>query len=533
MPRALKHAASARRCAVLLAVLALAAAPDAGARQGKAPASGTLRVAINSDMRSTQFGVNRDGNTDSILHHVVEGLVAYRDNLAVGPLLAKKWEVSRDARAYTFTLRDGAVFHNGKPVTAADVKWSWERLLRPETGFACRNWFDGSGNTGIEIEKIEAVSDSVVRFTLKVPNALFLTRMAHIPCLSGIIHKDSVDASGKWIAPIATGPYTIRDWRRDQYVELARFDRYKPLAAARDGYAGDRSSTIERLRFVVIGDAAAAKAALLAGDIDVLLNLDLDAVDEVGRRKDIRLTKNVTPGWQVLMINNRDPLLRDKRVRQAIARAIDRRQVVMSATHSLGSANPSAVAAGSLFHGKEFDDALPHSREAARKLLSEAGYRGEPVKIQTSTQYPQDFKSAIMIQGMLRQVGLNAELEVLDWATHLKNYFEGRYQLMTMGFSARADPAMLMDVFIGDKGRRRSVVFDDPGVSALLRESGKVTDAAQRRRLFGEIHKRVIDDSSIVGLFNQIEINAAGRRVQGFASWALGKPRFWGVELVQ
>ena len=493
--------------------------------------AGLLRVAVNSDMRSTQFGVNRDGNTDTILHHVVESLVAYREDLSVGPLLAKKWDVSADGRIYTFTLRDGATFHNGKPVTAAEVKWSWERLLKPETGFACRSWFDGSGNTGIRVERIDTVGSDVVRFTLKEPNALFLTRMAHVPCLTGVVHPDSVDAAGKWVAPIATGPYTIKDWRKGQFVELLRFPGYKALPGARDGYAGNRTAAIERIRFIVIADAAAAKAALLAGDVDVLPGLDLDAVEEVSRRRDLQVTKNVTPGWEVLMMQNRDPVLKDRRVRQAIAHAIDRRQVVMSATHSLGQPNPSAMPQGTPFHGKEFLEALPYAPETSRRLLREAGYKGEVLKIQTNSQFPFDFKAAIMIQGMLKQAGINAELEVLDWATQLRNHNEGRYQLMTMGFSARADPTMLMDVYIGDKDQRRNVVLGEAEVNAMLQQSGKVVDAAARRRLFHKIHHATIQDSSLVGLFNQVEMSVASRRVKGFEPWALGKPRFWGVEL--
>jgi peptide/nickel transport system substrate-binding protein len=515
---------------VASALVLAAALAAAGGALAQKPGS-LLRVAMNSDMRSTNSGVNRDGHTDTILHHVVESLVAYRENLAVGPLLAKKWEVSPDGRVYTFTLRDGATFHNGKPVTAAEVKWSWERLLKPETGFACRNWFDGTGNTGIRIERIDPLGNDAVRFTLKEPNALFLTRMAHVPCLTGIIHPDSVDASGKWVAPIATGPYTIKEWRKGQFVELVRFSGYKPLPGARDGYAGNRTATIERIRFMVIADAAAAKAALLAGDVDVLPGLDLDAVEEVSRRKDLQVTRNVTPGWEVLMMQNRDPLLKDRRMRQAIAHAIDRKQVVISATNSLGQPNPSAMPPGSTLHGKEFLEALPYSPEAARKVLREAGYKGEPLKIQTSTQFPFDFKAAIMIQGMLKQAGINAELEILDWATQLRNHNEGRYQLMTMGLSARADPTMLMDVYIGDKEQRRNVVFDDAEVNALLKRSGDVVDEGERRKLFHKIHLATVRDSSLIGLFNQVEMAVASRRVKGFDPWALGKPRFWGVEL--
>jgi peptide/nickel transport system substrate-binding protein len=504
----------------------MVALPAAGAKDPP----DMLRVAINSDMRSTQFGVNRDGNTDTILHHVVEGLVAYREDLTVGPLLAQRWQVSKDGRTYSFQLRD-ALFHNGEPVTAADVKWAWERLLKPETRFLCRGWFDGTGDTGIKIERIEAPDPKTVTFTLNEPNPLFLTRMAHMVCLAGIVHRDSLDAKGNWKAPIGTGPYKLKEWRRSQYVDLERFDGYRPAPGARDGYAGNRSAPTARLRFLVIGDGSAAKAALLAGDIDVLLGVDLDAVDELSRHPGVKVLKNVTPGWQVLLLQNRDPAFKDKRRRQAVAQAIERSQVTISATHSLGNPNPSAVGEMLPFFGKEFKEALPHSPHAAKKLLQESGYRGETIKVQANTQHPFDIKSAIMVHGMLRQAGINAELEVLDWATQFKNYSEGRYQMMVMGFSARPDPTMMMDVFVGDKDKRRNAVFDDPRAIELLKASGAEPRPEARRRHFVEIHKRMIDDSSVVGLFNYVEADAVRDRVKGYAPWALGKPRLWGVKL--
>ena len=158
----------------------------------------TIRVGIGTDLLSTNVGVHRDSTTDIIVSHLAEGLVAVRDDLDVGPSLADSWEISDDGRQYTFTLREGALFHNGAPVTSTEVVWSWERLLNPETEFLCRNWFDGTGSTGIHVTAIEAVDPRTVRFTLEEPNALFLPRMAHVACLTAIIHPDSVTETGAW-----------------------------------------------------------------------------------------------------------------------------------------------------------------------------------------------------------------------------------------------------------------------------------------------------------------------------------------------
>lgn len=493
-----------------------------------AQAADPVRVAITSDIRSTNFGVNRDGNTDTVLHHVVEALVATRDNLEVGPALAQNWEVGDGGRSYTFSLRDGAVFHNGQTVTAKDVKWSWERLLNPDTKFLCRNWFDGTGPTGIKITSIDVVNDQTVKFTLEKPNALFLTRMAHTVCLTGIVHPDSIGSDGQWKEPIGTGPYTISDWRKNQYVELKKFDGYVSLPGERDGYAGKRDALAETIRFVVIGDTAATKSALLAGDVDIVPGLDLDAVDEV-KAAGMKVEMNSTPGWELLILQNRDPLLKNNLVRKAIAHAIDRDQVVLAATSGLGKSNPSAVAPQSAFFGPEFEEALPYDVEAAKKLLTEAGYNGEPIVIQSNAQQAFDNKSAIMLQAMLQQAGINAQIEVFDWATQFKNYNAGTYQAMVMGFSARPDTTMALDVFVGDKDKRANAVVDQPEIVAGVTKSGNMDDTTARRALLVKLHRMIIEDSSAINLFNDVEADALRPNVDGYEPWALGKPRLWGV----
>ena len=105
---------------------------------------GTATVAIRSDILGTQPGVRRDAITDNVLHHIMESLVSYGEDIAVQPMLAESWTVSEDGTEWTFTLRDGVSFHNGEPMTAEDVVWSWNRWLDPATEFACLDWYDGS-----------------------------------------------------------------------------------------------------------------------------------------------------------------------------------------------------------------------------------------------------------------------------------------------------------------------------------------------------------------------------------------------------
>ena len=178
----------------LAAVAAFACLTPAAAQEPKP--GGELRVAISGDITSSEPGVRRSGDADTILHHVVEALVAYREDLSIAPMLAESYAMSPDGRSYTFKLRDGITFHNGAPMTSADVKWSWDRMLDPATRWQCRGWYDGSQD--MKVEAIETPDPKTVVFRLAAPSALFLHYVANIQCMTAILHRDSVNAAGEW-----------------------------------------------------------------------------------------------------------------------------------------------------------------------------------------------------------------------------------------------------------------------------------------------------------------------------------------------
>jgi hypothetical protein len=194
-----------------------------------AHAAGTIRVAANAEIRGTNPGVNRDANTDTVMLHIIEGLVGYKDDGTPAPLLAQSIDVSKDGKTYTFKLRPGVKFHNGAPLTSADVVWSWKRYLDPNTKWLCLSEFDGS--QALKIESVEAKDPLTVVFKLNQARPLFLTQIASFQCGSGgIIHKDSVNADGSWKAPIGTGPFKLGEWKRGEWIELTAFKDYKSAA---------------------------------------------------------------------------------------------------------------------------------------------------------------------------------------------------------------------------------------------------------------------------------------------------------------
>ena len=289
-----------------------------------------IRVAIGSDLRSTEPGVDRDASTDDIMNHVVEGLVGYRSDLTPGPVLAKSIEQSADGLTYRFTLRSNVLFHNGEPLEASDVVWSIERQLRPDSRFLCKNWYDGS--EGLEITGVRATQPDEVEIRINEPDALFLTKLANFQCLLGVVHPNSAKPDGTWLNPIGTGPYIISDWRKGRYVLLERFEQYQPSDLPKDGFAGARIPEVERIRWMVIPDAASARAALYSGDVDLIYNVDAADLDDLRAHDSVRILTSPSLDWNVLLMQTSDPILQDRKVRLAISHAIDRSRLAEAVT---------------------------------------------------------------------------------------------------------------------------------------------------------------------------------------------------------
>lgn len=528
MPRVVLMAGLATIIAVAALLVGLAVSQHHRAAPTVAP---PIRVAISSDIRGTNPGVTRDGNTDMVLHHVVESLVGYRADLSVGPLLAERIDVSPDHLTYRFTLRDGLRFHNGAPVTSSEVKWSWERMLDKATGFRCRSWYDGSDKAGFgsKIVGIDTPDVRTVVFRLEQPNTVFLDQMASLQCVTAVLHPSSVDPDGEWVAPVGTGPYKITDWQRGKYVELERFNGYRPRAGSPDGYVGARKAEAERVRFMIIPEATVAMSALSAGDIDILPRIPSYLAMQGGLARDGYLSTSDQLAWNTLLIQTRDAVFSDVNMRRALAHAVDVRRVVDVVKYGAAKPNPSAVPVISGFHTAAHDTWWPYDPQRARALLAAAGYRGEPVVIQTNRSIPDAFDAAVTIQAMLVAVGINARLEVVDWATQLANYLDGKFQLSVFSFSARAHPALGYAAFVGSKDDNPAVQWDSPEARALLRAATKAPTLRDQTVIYDRLHVLMRSDVPIIGLYNDRWSSLVRPEIEGYANWSAGAPRLWGV----
>ncbi|ALS62731.1 ABC transporter substrate-binding protein [Pandoraea norimbergensis] len=516
--------------ASLALVASLACASSAQAQSQPQPQSQPaaarheIRFAVSSDTPTSMPGsLLRNTATDNILAHVVESLVALRADLSIGPMLADRWDISADGKTYTFHLRHGVQFHNGKPMTAADVKWSYEYFMNPSTGFYCRRAYDG--HAGAKVLGVHVVDRYTVTFDLDRASALFLNHMADPRCPLAVLSPDSVDAEGHWSQPIGTGPYVFADWQPGQYVLLKPFAAYRPRQEPANGSAGAKVAHAD-VRFVTIPDETAQMSALMSGQIDAM-NLSEQMVPPKDPAWHVVAGPGADPA--MLLIQSRDPLLADVRIRRAIALAADLPGIANAVTEGRSDYNPSLVPNASALASPATRVGYVKSLPEVKRLLDDAGYHGQPITLETNRRYTHMFTMAVYLQSLLARAGINVKLQVVEWGKQLADYRAGRFQLMAFGYTARTDPALMYADVLGDKSRNALVQWEDPAALDLLRSIAGETDDRVRARVFGELHQRMLADVPMLVLYNSPDLMLVSSRLHGVTSWPIRLKRFYNV----
>ncbi|AOB32806.1 peptide ABC transporter substrate-binding protein [Bordetella sp. H567] len=487
-----------------------------------------LRIAMTADIRSTEPGVNRDANSDMVVMHIVEGLVAFGEHAEIKPLLAKSYEVGDGGKTYTFTLRDGVTFQNGAPLTAQDVVWSWNYFMNPKTAWRCHGDFDGSA--GPKVTSVETPDARTVVYRLDKPYGLFLASLARPDCAGGgVVHRDSLNPDGTWNKPIGTGPFMLQEWKRGQYISLAKNPRYANQDGKLDGFTGSKRPLVDEVRFMIVPDDATAKAALQRGDIDIIQDLSYTDVKPMQTVKGVKVTSSPVMSLTALLMQTRDPVLSNVKLRQAIVHAIDNAQLVAAVGDGLMQPSTSMVPLISPYYDTMQHETWKYDPALAQKLVRESGYKGQEIVMLATKRYPETYTSGVIIQAMLQAVGINTRLEVMEWATQMDHYSSGKYQMMTFPYSARLDPSLNYEMMAGNKDKQPRKVWDDPKALALIESSSALTDTAQRQAQFDELHKLFLADAPMMPLFNGLDVGAFRDTVRGYTPWALKRARAWEV----
>jgi peptide/nickel transport system substrate-binding protein len=474
---------------ILAVALLLATSPD------------TLVVGNLSDPVSLEPHHATDLVSAAIISNVCETLVRWkRDGSRPEAALATTW-ATVDNRAWTFTLRQDVRFHDGAPLDADSVVANFEHMQR-------EGLFHGSA---------ERVGPHIVAITLERPNAALLATLSQ-PFLS----LQSPAALREKAGPVGTGPFRLAS-AEPGLVELV----------ANPGYWGGKPR-LGRVLFRRYPTEEALVAALVAGDADVSSAVSQDRVEAL--RRDPALSLDSTTGLNIafLSINNERPPFTDVRVRQALARAVDRVALVREILGGHGMPARNALPPllwGYNPRGRE----LVLDRPTARRLLEEAGLpRGFPTTLLAVTSprpyMPAPIRLAESIRKDLAELGIEARIrEIPTWAEYVSRAREGDYDLALMGWQAdTADPndflsALLSADSIGSTNRSR---YKSPAMDALLKRGRRTAHAEERLQIYREAQELFQKDMPWVPLYHVSLFTAYRRAVRGLVTGNTGILRY-------
>jgi peptide/nickel transport system substrate-binding protein len=477
---------------------------------------GVLVVAQIAEPQSLDPQAVTAVNDFRILMNVYDGLVRYAPGtLGIAPALATSWTISEDGKIYTFRLREGVRFHDGTPFDAEAVKFTFERMLDDSHPFHDTGPFPLSFFFS-DIAEVSAPDPLTVVFTLKEPYAPFLSNLAYPTGL--IVSPASVREYGKEYGrhPSGTGPFRFVEWQANARVAIEANPDYWNGAPA-----------LKAALFRPITDANTRVAEMLSGGVDVMVEAPPDNLAMFRDDPAFRVLEQAGPHLWFLILNARSGPLADKRVRQAVNYAIDKKALVENVLQ--GTATVAAGPTPPAFAWAH-NDALkpyPHDPGKARALLKEAGAEGAALTFYVTeggSGMLQPVAMGAAIQADLAKVGLDVTIETYEWNTFLGKVNAGLGDGVDMAEMAwmTNDPDTLPYLALRsdaspDKGGFNSGYYSNPEVDDLLEAARTETDQSRRAELYKRMQTIVHDDAPWAFIANWKQNAVTGARVGNFA----------------
>jgi len=497
-------------CALLACGAAWAAAP------GDQPArGGTFIYGLSADPPDLDPQVESGVSAGTVKMAVYDGLVRYGHGGAIEPDLAARWGMVGQTQV-VFHLRSGVRFHNGDPLTAADVKFSLERILDPKTGASLRS------NLKL-IRRVEVMDPLTVRVVLSQPFAPLLAYLAQP--YGAIVDSTFVQGGANLRSTMnGTGPFRFVSWEPGQRVRVVRNDAYwdhgKPL--------------LDGINFVTLADDQTRLTALRAGDITLLDQMPPDQMNAVARDRRLRLYVGDGIFTCIIFNPSRKPY-DDVRVRQAIAYAIDRDAMVKTIFDGRGTPiTGDVIPAGWWAHDAKADGTYTYQPEKARALLREAGYaNGLRITILAPITYSLHTRTAEVLQAQLAKVGVQAQLDLPDMASTRQRHSEGSYGIEVRGLTASvSDPDFLSDYYESDSAfYAKQVGFKDAQLDAWLDQARALDNQTIRTQLYARITERALALSPWIFIAWGDQGEAARASVRGYDHYPGPLGRYSGFSL--
>jgi peptide/nickel transport system substrate-binding protein len=452
-----------------------AAQPTAAAAAAKAPADKrNLVVVTSADVTNFDPHMSTSVNNIFVSFQIFDSLTTRDPDLKLVPQLATEWKTVNDT-TWEFKLRPNVKFHNGDPLTSADVKFSIERTYDPEAKTLVSTVFT-------TIDKIETPDDLTVRFITKKPDPLLPARLGFY---GGQIIPEkyfkSVGPDGFNQKPVGSGVVKFREWVKDDHLTLEANKEYW-------GGAPD----FDMATFKPIPEPASRVAALLAGEADIITKVPSDQVEKINGSGKTRVEGAFYAGLYVLAVNSQVPPLDNPKIKQALSYAIDRDAIVKTLWRGQGIVPNGPVAKGDTIGYDPDRPPLAYDQNKARALLQEGGYNNEPIVIETTQgQLQNDREMAEAIAEMWKKAGINAQIEIIEASVRAQKVAQKTFKGLWWSdpTSTLQDPDGMMWRLLGPGGQQdywREPEFDRLGNEARfsLDEKLRADDYAKMTDIF-------------------------------------------------
>jgi peptide/nickel transport system substrate-binding protein len=419
--------------------------------------------------------------------NIFEGLTRFGPDGSVQSALASSWTIADDGLRYVFTLQTGVSFHDGSAFSAGDVKFSIDRAMAEDSTNAQKGLFSN-------IENVEVINGDTVAINLKQADGSLLFNLAW----GDAIIMDNMSAADAATTPVGTGPFTFDKWVQGDRIELVKNDAYWGEAAK-----------LDKATFKFISEPTAAYAAILAGDLDAFPNYPApENLAQLDADPRYSVVLGSTEGETILSTNNAKAPFDDVRVRKALAHAINRGEIIDGAMFGYGTPIGTHFAP----HNPAYVDLLANSMydpEMAKALLKEAGHEAG---LTVSLKLPPPAyarRGGEIIAAQLRDVGITAEIENLEWAQWLEQVFRGKDFNLTI--VSHTEP---MDIGIYAKPDYY-FQYDNAELQTMMTAFSTETDPATRTSILQDAQKIISEDYVNGYLFQLAKTGVANSKIKG------------------
>ena len=480
-------------------------AAEAGVGLGQPSSSGRL-VRLYVDPPTLDPHITTDATSAQIIVELFGGLVTIDTDLNVVPDLAESWDTSFDGLRYTFHLRPDAKFHDGKPVTAEDVRWSLERATDPLTQSPVADQYLGdivgvkeklNGDAGT-ISGLRVVDEHTVEITIDGPKSYFLAKLTYPTGF--VLDRENVEANPRrWFRqPNGTGPFRLSNYQIGESLVLSRNELY---------HLGPPK--LEEVEFILSGGTSMLMYENDEIHIAGVGLADLDRILDTGNKLNSELIQ-APPSFSVQYIgfNVAEPPFDDPKFRQALNLAIDKQEIT-----SVVLGDQVVPAKGILpprFPGFDPDvQGYGFDPDRARQLLSESKYGADldnlpPITLTTAGSFGAviSLDMEVVLQMWEKNLGVKVEIQQTEFATFLKDLNRRRFQMFDIGWIADyPDPENFLDILFYSESSNNHTNYSNPEVDRLLERARTETDKTARYQLYHQAEQQILDDAPWVPLW--------------------------------